>query len=154
MLRLKEYLKFDTFKALECCRRCLNFEFLHDLHHGNANDEKNYTIKFSILAIHGELWGDFNIIYWISEYLHCSIHVWNKNDGWTMVKIKQENTSTPLILYMGTKHFELAKIYLEITNIPIHIHNDEKKKTTNHNMNINSETKIYDKRTKIFSWNL
>jgi len=55
---------------------------------------------------------------------------------------------------MGTKHFELAKIYLEITNIPIHIHNDEQKKTTNHNMNINSETKIYDKRTKIFSWNL
>ncbi len=35
----------------------------------------------SISTIDGGLWGDFTIIYWISEYLHCSIHVWNFKNG-------------------------------------------------------------------------
>jgi len=69
----------------------LNFEFLHDLHHGNANDEKNYIKKMSISTIDGGLWDDFTTIYSISEYLHRSIHVWNKRNGWIMVKTEQEN---------------------------------------------------------------
>jgi hypothetical protein len=40
---------------------------------------------------------------------------------------------TPLNLVYGNNHFELAEIYSEITNVPIVIHNDDKKKeiTTN-----------------------
>jgi len=36
--------------------------------------------------------------------------------------------STFLNLIYGNNLFELAEIYLEITNIPIYIHNDEKRK--------------------------
>jgi hypothetical protein len=50
-----------------------------------------------------------------------------------MVKIekkkkKKKKTSTPLNLVYGNNHFEPTEIYLEITNIPIHIHNDDPKK--------------------------
>jgi hypothetical protein len=64
---------------------------LHDLHHGNVNDEETFIKKMSISVIDGGLWGDFTAIYWISEYFHCSIHVWNKRNGWIMVKIEREN---------------------------------------------------------------
>jgi hypothetical protein len=53
---------------------------LHDLHHGKANDEKHFIRKMSISALDGGLWGDFIVIYSIFEYLHHSIHVWNKNN--------------------------------------------------------------------------
>lgn len=42
---LKESLRVGTPKALKCRRSKLNLEFLHDLHHGNANDEEIYIIK-------------------------------------------------------------------------------------------------------------
>jgi hypothetical protein len=71
--------------------------------------------------------GDFTVIYWISEYLHCSIHIWNFKNGWIIVKIKQENTPTPLNLVYGNNHFEPDEINSKITNIPIHIHNDDQK---------------------------
>jgi hypothetical protein len=64
---------------------------LHDLHHGIINDEETHIKKMSISAIDGGLCGDFTTIYWIFEYLHCSIHVWNKRNGWIMVKIEHEN---------------------------------------------------------------
>jgi len=48
---------------LECRRRKLKFEILHDLHHGNANDEETYILKMSISTIDGGLWGDFIAIY-------------------------------------------------------------------------------------------
>jgi hypothetical protein len=34
----------------------------------------------SISTLDGGLWGDFTTIYWIYEYLDCSIHVWNKRN--------------------------------------------------------------------------
>jgi hypothetical protein len=80
-------LRLGTPKALKCRRSKLNFEFLHDLHHGNANEEETYIKKMSISTIHGGLWGDFTTIFWIFECLHCLIHVWNKRNGWIMVKI-------------------------------------------------------------------
>jgi len=117
-------------------------------------NEKNYTKKLSILAIHGGLWGDFIIIYWIYEYLHCSIHIWNKNNGWTVVKIKQENTSTPLILYMGTITLNLLKFIWKLQIfLFIFTMMTKNKKIKNHYMNINSQTIFFDKKAKIFSWN-
>jgi hypothetical protein len=63
---------------------------LHDLHHGKANDEESYIQKTSFSTIDGGLWGDYIAIYWIFEYMHRSIHVWNKINGRIMVKIKQK----------------------------------------------------------------
>jgi hypothetical protein len=44
-----------------------------------------------------------------------------------MVKVKQKNASTPLNPVYGNNHFELVESYSKIANIPIHIHNDDKK---------------------------
>jgi hypothetical protein len=128
LLHLKEPLRLGTPKVLECHRSKLKFEFLHDLHHGNANDKETYIFKMSILTIHGGLRGDFITIFWIFEYLRPSIHVWNKSNGRIMVKIKQENVLTLLNLIYGNNHFELAEIYLQTINIPIHVPNDDKKR--------------------------
>ncbi len=75
--RFRKDLRLGTPKALECCRQELKFEILHDLHHGNGNDEKTYILKMSISTIDGGLWGAFITIYWIFKYLDCSIHAWN-----------------------------------------------------------------------------
>ncbi len=40
--RFRKDLRLGTPKALECCRQELKFEIMHDLHHGNGNDEKTY----------------------------------------------------------------------------------------------------------------
>ncbi len=37
-----------------------------------------------------------------------------------MVKVEQENESTPLNFICGNNHFELADIYSQIKNIPIY----------------------------------
>jgi len=103
MSHFKKHLRLGTPKALECCRQELKFETLHDLHHGNGNDEKTYILKMSISTIDGGLWGDFIAIYWI--YIYCSIHVWNKRNGQIIVKVKQKNGSTPLNLVYGNNHF-------------------------------------------------
>jgi hypothetical protein len=109
MSHLIESLRLDTFKTLECCRRNLKFEFWHDLHHGKPNDEKNYIFKMSISTIDGGLWGDFITIYWIFEYLHRSIHVWNKINGRIMVKIVQKMCQHFKTLYMGIITLNLLK---------------------------------------------
>jgi hypothetical protein len=88
---------------------------LHDLHHEKTNDEKHYIKKMFISTLDGGLWGDFIVIYWIFEYLHHSIHVWNKNNDQIMVQIQQENTSIPLNLVYGNNHFEPVNIYSKIT---------------------------------------
>ncbi len=81
----------------------------------------------SISTLDGGLWGDFTTIYWIFEYLDHSIHVWNFKNGQIMVKVEQENESTPLNLIYGNNHFELADIYSQIIDIPIYTQNDDKK---------------------------
>ncbi len=48
---------FGTPKALECHRWELKFEFLHDFHHGNANDEESYIKKTFISTIDGVDYG-------------------------------------------------------------------------------------------------
>jgi hypothetical protein len=51
MFHLLQCLTLGTLKDLECHRREIKFEFLHDLHHGKANDEKTYIYKMSIFAL-------------------------------------------------------------------------------------------------------
>jgi len=63
MSHLKKSLRLGTPKTLKCCRQELNFEFLHDIHHGNANDEETYIKKMSMWMIDGGWWGDFTTIY-------------------------------------------------------------------------------------------
>jgi hypothetical protein len=57
----------------------LNPKILHDLHHGKVMDEVIYIQKMSLLALNGGLWGNFTVKYWISKYLQCFIHIWNKS---------------------------------------------------------------------------
>jgi hypothetical protein len=65
MCYLQEYLTIGTPQALERCQHELNPIFLHDLHHGEAIDEKTYIQKMSLPALNGGLWDDFITIYWI-----------------------------------------------------------------------------------------
>ncbi len=41
----------------------------------------------SLATNNGGLWGDFTVIYWISQYLQQATYVWNKNNGQIMVKV-------------------------------------------------------------------
>jgi hypothetical protein len=63
MSHLTKYLRLGTPKVLKCCRQELNFEFLHDLHHGKTNDEESYIQKMFVSTIDGGLWSDFTTIY-------------------------------------------------------------------------------------------
>ncbi len=92
---------------------------MNDFQRGKTNYEKNYIKKTSISTLDSRLWDDFTNISWISEYLYHPIHVWNKINGHIIIKVEQENESTPLNLIYGNNHFELAYIYSQITNIPI-----------------------------------
>jgi hypothetical protein len=44
----------------------------------------------SILDINVNLWSDFVVIFWISEYLQQCIHVWNKINGQIIAKIAKQ----------------------------------------------------------------
>ncbi len=86
-------------------------KFLHNLHHGQANDEKNYIQQMSKFGIEGGLWGDFIAIYWVSKYSQCSIHVWNKNNGEIMMKVGNENGNEIFYILYGNNHFELTHLF-------------------------------------------
>jgi hypothetical protein len=47
----------------------LSYKFLHNLHHGQSNDEESYIQQMSKFAIEGGLWRDFIAICWVSKYL-------------------------------------------------------------------------------------
>jgi hypothetical protein len=63
MFHLLQCLTLGTLKSLKCHRWELKFEFLHDLHHGQANDEKTYIYKTSIFALG----------WWIVGWFHCHL---------------------------------------------------------------------------------
>jgi hypothetical protein len=81
-----------TSKVLECHRHELKFENSHDLHHGQAIDEQSYIQKNVDIYNNGGLWGDYTLVFWISNYLQHLIHVWNKNNGQIMVKVGMNMT--------------------------------------------------------------
>jgi hypothetical protein len=84
---------------------------LHDLHHGQANNEIMYIQKMSLTTSNGGLWDDFTTIYWISQYLQQPIYVWNKNNGKIMVKVGDNMNDITLNIVYGNDHSELAELY-------------------------------------------
>jgi hypothetical protein len=50
-----------------------------------------------------------------------------------MVKVEQENESTPLNLIYGNNHFEIVDIYSQITDISICTQNHDKKMKRTYN---------------------
>jgi len=44
--------------------------------------------KLSMFATSGGLWGDFTTMNWISRYLKYPIHVWNRNNGRIMARVR------------------------------------------------------------------
>ncbi len=58
MSHSQDCFSLETPKLLECYK----FDFQHDLHHEQANDEKVYIKKMSMLAIEGKLWGGFIVM--------------------------------------------------------------------------------------------
>lgn len=80
MAWLQKCLMFETPEALECHRRELKFEFLHDLHHGQAINDKSYIQKMSKDAIVVG-YGVIILVFWISKYLQHPFHVSNKSNG-------------------------------------------------------------------------
>jgi hypothetical protein len=56
---------------------------------------------------HGGLWGDFTIIFWISQYLQRPIYVWCKTSVQILMKCGKEYYLT-LVMYLtfGNQHSE------------------------------------------------
>jgi hypothetical protein len=44
---------------------------MRDLHKGQVSSESNYMNKMALLVRNDGLWGDFTILFWISE------NIWN-----------------------------------------------------------------------------
>jgi hypothetical protein len=78
--------------------------FLHDLHYGQKNNEQIYVQKMSMSTTNGGLWSDFTIVYCISRYLECPIHVWNKNKGQIKAKKGNQYCITILNIVYGNNH--------------------------------------------------
>ncbi len=62
MSYLQDCFNLDTPKLLECYKFELSFDFQHDLHHEQANDEKVYIKKMLMSTIEGKLWGGFIVM--------------------------------------------------------------------------------------------
>jgi hypothetical protein len=69
MVHLQDCLTIGTPKALLCQKCELNKYFMHDLHHGQVDNEIMYIQTMLLPASKGGLWGDFTKIYWILQYL-------------------------------------------------------------------------------------
>jgi hypothetical protein len=66
----------------------------------------------SMSTFDGRLWGDFIAIFWISQYLQCSIHIWNKISGQIMLKIENNSDNQTLNIIHGSNHFELVHFFI------------------------------------------
>jgi hypothetical protein len=104
---LKHFLLIQTPLAI-CCRRLeLNSEFLHDLHNGIVSTIEAYLNKMLQNATHGGLWGNFIVIFWISQYLQRPIYVWCKTTAWILMTCKEEyNLTLVMHLIFGNQYFE------------------------------------------------
>jgi len=59
-----------------------------------------------LLALNGGLWGDLNVVYQISQSSQCRVYVWNKNNNYIMVKVRDEINGNTLHIVYGNNHFE------------------------------------------------
>jgi len=60
--------------------------------------------KMSMYTTNGGLQCDFTIVYCMSRYLECPIHVRNKNNGQIMEKIGNQYGITILNIAYGNNH--------------------------------------------------
>lgn len=110
MGHLQECLKLSgMLKALKCHRCELNFEFLYDLHHRHVIDEQKYLQKTFESIIDGGLWGDFIVVFWISNYLQHQIYVWNNNNGLILVKVGDQYDASILNIFKKMKQLFLIQ---------------------------------------------
>jgi hypothetical protein len=64
-------------------------------------------------AMDGCVWGDFIMIFRISQYLQGPIFVWCKTSIWIMMKCGEEYNLTILMhLAFGNQHFEPIEIII------------------------------------------
>jgi len=108
-------LNLGTLEAMECCKKKLTFDFLHDLHGGEVDDEASYIQKMLMSKCNGGLWGDFNTILRISQYLQCSIHICNKIIGQIMMKVGNNYDNQTLNIIYGNNHSNLVDFSFENT---------------------------------------
>jgi hypothetical protein len=90
---------------------------MHDLHHGQANNEIMCIQKMSLAASNGGLWGDFTTRYWISQYLQQPIYGWNKNNGNFMIKVGDNINGIIGNIVYGIDHFEPVELYDPTINL-------------------------------------
>lgn len=69
------------------------------LHNGIISTEEAYLSKMSKNVAHGGLWGDFRIIFWISQYLQRPICVWCKTSA-RILMICGEEYNLTLIMHL------------------------------------------------------
>jgi hypothetical protein len=94
----KHCLLIQTPFAIHCRQLELNSEFLHDLHNGIVSTKEAYLKKMSQNEAQGGLWGDFTVIFWISQYLQRPIYVWCKTIVWILMMCEEEYNLT-LVLH-------------------------------------------------------
>jgi len=66
----------EYIKAQQCCIQKLNLSFLFDMYQSMVIYEHQYVTKMTLNVSMGGLWGDFIVIFWITEYLqrHVAEH--------------------------------------------------------------------------------
>ena len=119
---LEHCLAIGTPEALLCRNRELQPAFMHDLHQGQVTSEFDYLSKMALSARAGGLWGDFTILFWISQYLQCPILVWNKRNGRIMSRIGEHFTNATLQLAFGNDHYKPIVSSTQVANN--HVSND------------------------------
>jgi hypothetical protein len=85
----KHCLLIQTPIAIHCRRLELNSKILHYLHNEIVSTEELYLNKMPQNAAHGGLWGDFTIMFWISQYLQRPIYVWCKTIAWILMTCEE-----------------------------------------------------------------
>ncbi len=104
---------------------------MHDLHGGEEDDEASYIQKMLMLECNGGLWGNFITILCISQYLQCSIHIWNKIIGEIMMKVGNNYDNQTLNIIYGNNHSKLVDFSFENMICP-NVDNIFCKKNENH----------------------
>jgi hypothetical protein len=113
---MQHCLSLGTSEALLCRSRELQPAFMHNLHQGQVNSESDYLDKMALPAKDGGLWGDFTILFWISQYFQCPILVWNKRNGKVMSRLGEHFTNPTLQLLFGNDHYEPIESCITTSN--------------------------------------
>jgi hypothetical protein len=72
-------------------------------------NEHQYVTKMALSVTMGRVWGDFNMIFWIIEYLQKSIYIWNKISKCIMSRCGIDFQSILLYIVYNFQHFEVIE---------------------------------------------